>query len=196
MRKLRHLASVEKNEEIFKAAANLFFQKGFKGTSMKDIAEAVGLPPGGLYYYIKSKEKLLYEITTTGINIALSELKEIEKSGLSTGEKFREAVKSNVKVLLNHKNYLLIYLHHKKALSPEYYEDYKAFRDEVELVFLRILKDGVNESIFRDDEVRLMVFLVLGMCNGIPQWYDPDGKFNIEEIANYYADAAERIVGK
>jgi AcrR family transcriptional regulator len=188
---LPKLPVANRREEIVQAAARLFREFGFHGTSIQDIAEAVGLPKGGLYHHIESKEELLYEITTRGIRLVLPALREIRGSKDPPQAKFRRAVYTNVLHLATYRDFVSVFLQERRALSPEHYKEYIGYRDEVEQIFKDIIAEGIRQGVFRDVNVKLMTFAVLGMCSWVTQWYRPDGECRAEEIAALFAEAAE-----
>lgn len=183
-----------RKEEIVKAAARLFREYGFNGISIVDIANAVGLPKGGIYNYIDSKEQLLYEIITRGIRQFLPILREIRNSKDDLQVKLQRAVFTNVRMLATYHDFVSVFLQDKKALSKRHYKEYVGYRDEVEQIFKETLTKGMKEGIFRKTNVDLLTFALLGMCNWVTQWYRSDGKLTAEEIATFYAEAAEHLM--
>ena len=188
------LTANNRGEEIVHAAARLFREFGFNGTSIVDIADAVNLPKGGLYNYIESKEDLLYEIITRGIRQFLPALREIKESEGEPREKFRRAVYTNVFSLAKNHDFISVFLQDKKALSERHYKAYIGHRDEVETIFKDIILQGMKQGVFRKTNVDLITIAVLGMCNWVAQWYRPEGKFRAEDVATFFAEAAERMV--
>jgi AcrR family transcriptional regulator len=183
-----------RREQIIRTAALLFRQFGFNGTSIEDIARKVNLPKGGIYNHIKSKEELLYEIITRGIRQFLPALREIKASEDDVREKFHRAVYTNVFTLATYHDLVGVFLQDKRSLSKRHYQEYIGYRDEVEQGFKGMIRQGMKERVFREGDVNLATFAVLGMCNWVTQWYREDGKFKAEEIATFFADAAERML--
>ncbi len=186
--------SNNRGEEIVHAAAKLFREYGFNGTSIVDIAEAVNLPKGGLYNYISSKEELLYEIITRGIRQFLPALREIKESKGDPRERFRRAVYTNVFCLAKFHDLISVFLQDRKSLSERHYKEYIGYRDEVEKTFKDIIRQGMKQGVFRETNVDLITFAVLGMCNWVAQWYRPEGKLDAEVVAAFFAEAAEHMV--
>jgi AcrR family transcriptional regulator len=187
-------SSSNRKEEIIRAAAKLFHHKGYHGTSIGDIAQEVGLPKGGLYYYIENKEELLFEIINRGIRSFLPVLEQIKQSNLEPDEKLIKAVTINVKLLADHQEYVSVFLKEKNSLLPQHYEQYIRDRDAVEWIFRDIIQEGVNRGIFRQTNVKVITFAVLGMCNWLTQWYRSEGSISADQIAQLFADAAYRIL--
>lgn len=187
-------SGAEKREQIVQAAAALFREKGYHGTSIGDIAARVGLPKGGIYHYIDSKEQLLYEITCRGIRALLPLLRRIRDSHLAPEPKLREAVRAHIASLAAYRDYVSVFLQEKRALAPEHLKEYVRDRDDVEQIFRDIIREGIEKGCFREVNPKLIAFAILGMCNWVVQWYRVDGESSIEEIAELFADAAARIL--
>lgn len=183
-----------RREQIIRAAARLFREFGFNGTSIEDIAREVNLPKGGIYNHIKSKEELLYEIITRGIRQFLPALREIKTSKDDIREKFRCAVYTNVFMLVTYHDLVTVFLQDKRSLSRGHYLKYIGYRDEVEQIFKDIIRQGMKAGVLHKADVKLTTFVVLGMCNWVTQWYRADGNLTAEEIAAFFADAAERML--
>src|ERR1700761_3203397 len=82
-----------RDREVLKAATTVFYRRGYADATVQDVADAVGMLKGSLYYYIKSKEELLYRLATEvhdGVDALMSEVMALE--GLSSLERIQEFV--------------------------------------------------------------------------------------------------------
>jgi AcrR family transcriptional regulator len=186
--------SNHRREQIIHAAAKLFREFGFNGTSVEEIAKEVNLPKGGIYNHIKSKEELLYQIITHAIVQFLPVLREIKASRDDLKVKFRQAVYTDVFSLATHHEWVSVFLQDRKALSRKHYLKYLHYRDEVEETFRDIIKQGMKAGVFRKADLNLTTFAILGMCNSVIQWYRPGGRVSAHKIAEFFAKAAENMV--
>lgn len=183
-----------RREEIIEHSAALFRERGFKGTSIQAIAEKVGLPPGGLYYYINSKEELLFEVATRGVRSILAALDEIQRVPAKPSERIYTAIHKHVLVLIQHQDYASVVLQEKKTLLPTHYQAYIRDRKQVERHYKKIIQEGVESGEFQPVNIDLVTFLILGMCNSIAQWYHPEGDLNADEIAGLTAKSTLKIL--
>lgn len=183
-----------RREEIIVAAAKLFRKQGFNGTSIVDIAREVGLPKGSIYNYVQNKEELLYETISLGIRATLPELRTIAESDDNPERKLRRLVYRNMLSMVKHRDCISIFFKDRNNLASKHREEYVACRAEVEGFFRKILEQGMAEGFFRKDNVTLLTFAILGMCNWIIQWYRPDGELSAEDLATCFADTAMRMV--
>src|SRR3989304_7631004 len=88
-----------REEEILRQAAKVFKEKGYHGASVQDIADAVGMQKGSLYYHIESKEDLLFRVMDRGMGTVLAPLEEVARLTESPVAKLRLAVENHVRLL-------------------------------------------------------------------------------------------------
>ena len=100
-----------KEQEIIAAAASLFKKKGYRATTLEDIAASVGMLKGSLYYYIRSKEELLYLVVRDPIRQAYNTLEEIVNSDAPATGKITQAIANHVTVFAEHYPHIAVYLH-------------------------------------------------------------------------------------
>lgn len=179
-----------KDNEIFYAAASLFKQKGFHATSMQDIADAVGMQKGSLYYHISSKEELLFRISHEAISTVTEQLEEIATAPLTPSEKLRAAVEIHVETLCKRLDLMSVFLKESNTLTAEQQAQILAHRRRYEELFRGILREGIGAGEFRPVDVGAVSNALLGMLNWMHHWYRPDGRLSPTEIAKVFSDFA------
>jgi AcrR family transcriptional regulator len=178
-----------RRQEILEAAAGVFHEKGYKATSIQDIADAVGILKGSLYYYITSKEDLLFEILQDVHQQGLQNLERIEATPGTPLQRIRAFV--TVHVTHNAENLvkMAVFFHDFRSLSPERREIIVAERDlydkHLRALIAAAQKDG---SVCPDLDPKLTSIEILGMMNWIYHWYRPGGSLSISELAETIAD--------
>ncbi len=182
---------------ILRAAAALFRQQGFDRTTMREIAQVVGLTKGSLYHHIRGKQALLYEIIQHTLDRALPELERIAAAPHPAAERLRQAVRLHILTLAHNQDNVACFVEEGRSLAPEYRAAALAYRDRYEALFRRIVEDGIAAGEFAPTDVRLAGFAVLGMVNWLVRWYRPDGRHAAEEIAGRFGDyAAGALAGR
>ena len=177
------------SEKIYDAAVRLFGDRNYSSTSMRDISEAVGILPGSLYTHIKSKEKLLLEIVESGIDRYLEAIEPAASSGAPADERMRVAITAHLGVLAAHRGETLIAFHQWKNLGEANRRRVIKKRNAYEALFTTIVQDGLAEGIFSDlEDPRLAVLAIIGMLNGVPEWYSPSGRRTAGEVGEILAD--------
>jgi TetR/AcrR family transcriptional regulator, cholesterol catabolism regulator len=175
------------------ALANLQ-EHGYHGTTVRGIATGVGLTMPTLYYHYGNKVGILFALLDIAMEDLLSRIRDgLEEAGQDTKERFTNFVKAVVLHLTLERD--LATLHDEfRFLTSDLRTQYVAKRSVVDETLAGLLKDGVSEGIFETDDARFTSRVVLGMCNGIVDWYDPAGPLSAEKIAERYSRSAARLV--
>ena len=189
VRSRRSRAPRRRQQEILEAAARVFHEKGYESTSIQDIADSVGILKGSLYYYITSKEDLLFEIIQ---GVHEEALKNLERTAEVEGDALQK-IRAFVVIHFTHNAENLV----KMAV---FFQDFRSLNGERRQViveerdlydnFLRdLIRQGQEDGIVCPDiEPKLAAITILGMMNWIYQWYRPGGELSAPDIANAYAD--------
>jgi TetR/AcrR family transcriptional regulator, cholesterol catabolism regulator len=177
--------SKNKRDEILDEAAKLFKRKGFNGTSMQDIAAEVGILKGSIYYYFKSKNELFQDVLNKGISPVLKKADYIMGKQISPHDKLRELIKSHISYILNNNYSLVIFFQEKEKISENQTKEYVESRNRYENMFRSVLEEGIQKGVFPKVDIPLTVFAIMGMCNWIIQWYNPNGPKSQEEITDH-----------
>ncbi len=176
-------------EAILEVATHLFGEKGYAGTTMRDIASAVGVLPGSLYAHIDGKETLLTEIVDVGFDRFLSTAAEVASASEPADVRLRTAIKEHVKAVADSRERTMVVLHQWRYLTGANYDAVVEKRRDYQRSFERIVDDGVESGLFRPDLDRhVAVFAVLGALNWVPEWFSPEGPASAEEVGERLAD--------
>jgi AcrR family transcriptional regulator len=178
----------DKPEAIFSAALKLFQAKGYHGTSMQDLADAVGIQKASLYYYIRSKEELLVHVCERGTGAFTQELSEIVASDGSAAEKLESAIESHLVALCNQLDLFTVFLREQKFLGETQKKKLRGEGNRQAELLAAILEQGVAAGEFRPVNVTVTTLALLGMCNWLYEWYSPDGAFQPREIAAMFSE--------
>jgi AcrR family transcriptional regulator len=173
--------------EILKSAAAAFRKLGYHGATVEQIAAALHMKKGNLYYYFRNKEEILYACHQYSLDQLLDSLDAALHSQANAADKLRQLVSSAVHLILDelHGTALLIDL---EALSPAHLRALIARRDEFDAGLRQIIEEGMRTGIFERGDVKLLSLAMLGAINWIPRWYRPDGPSSSEEISDRFAD--------
>ena len=172
---------------ILEEAAKLFTEKGYKTTSVQDIAQATGLSKAALYHHFRSKEEVLYEISLQALE---GLIREGEKA-LSEPHPplaLLRFMEGHARFFEENHAFFVTMLQGIKSLSPEKREKTVALRDRHEANLRTILRRGIEAGVFRPVDVALAGRAVLSMLNWMIRWFRPGGPLRAEEVARMYFD--------
>src|SRR4051812_22585714 len=171
--------------EILKSAAKAFRKLGYHGATVEEIASALQMKKGNLYYYFRNKEEILFACHQYSLDRVIHLLDDISESAESPDDKLRTLIAALVHTILNelHGTSLSIGL---VALAPSHQRIIIARRDRVDRGIRQIIADGVESGVFGDCDPKLLSFAILGALNWIPRWFKPEGPSSSEEIADSF----------
>lgn len=177
-----------KLREICRIAARVFYEKGYDGASMQDIARAVNLTKAGLYHHVGSKDRLLFEIVNYGMDIldenVLQKVKDIE----DPREKLRQTIAGHIDLIVRARDHeITVILHENRSLKGALRKKINARKREY-IHYLEDLIDKVQQQAGGKRLVspRLAAFALLGMVNWLYQWYHPEGPAKQEDLTEAF----------
>lgn len=170
-----------------KSAAAAFRHRGYYGASVEDIARALQMAKGNLYYYFKDKEEILFACHQYSLDILLKMLRRVETSPRRPEEKLRRIIVAFVHMMIDELGATALTMD-LLPLSPPRLKKIIAKRDRFDHGIRRIISEGVRAGVFRVVEPKLVTFAILGSINWISSWFDPLGESSSVEIAEEFAD--------
>jgi len=173
--------------EILKSAAAAFRKLGYHGATVEQIAAALRMKKGNLYYYFKNKEEILFACHEYSHDRLQELLDEVVRSTAPPDAKLRRLIVSAVRVILDelHGTALLLDL---EALSPAHLKSIIVRRDRFDRGMRMILEEGMATGVFAPGDPKLVAFAMLGALNWIARWFNPGGPASSEQIATRFAD--------
>ena len=176
-------------DAILDAAIRLFGKQGYSGTSMRDIATAVGVLPGSLYAHIASKEALLADIVEDGVNRFLAAVRPYAESNATPTDKLRAMMIAHVAVVADNPERSLVVFHQWRFLGDGNIHAAIGKRRDYEHAFISVIDDGMKAGAFRADlNGRIVVLAILGALNWTPEWLSPEGKLSPDGVGGLIAD--------
>jgi AcrR family transcriptional regulator len=175
-------------EAILESAAQVIRQKGFHGASMADIAEAVPLKKASLYHHFSSKQDILLELLDRALVMVTGRMALVMSQDLPADEKLRLAMRSYLTTLSEQGDLVSVLLLEHRSLDPEYNSRHIPNRDRFENMWRVLIKQGVDAGVFDCEDISMTVRGLMGVMNWTITWYRADGKLNIDEISDHFAN--------
>jgi len=190
----------ESKARIVQTAQALFAQNGYDGTSLKMIAQRVGVSTPALYWHFKSKD----ELYLAAIEKMLVDFLDAVRGAVRSSEplaRFREYVAAHVRFQLERRDEAGIYaqtvgmrtLTH--SLPPEHRDTIVALQRSYVDDLREILLAGREQGDFSFADVGLTTFAVITLCEYVHTWFNPDGPLTVDEVVDLYVKLAVRMVG-
>lgn len=176
-------------ERIIETSLVLFEKHGFHGVTVNDIVRESGTSKGGFYHHFHSKDELLFVIHDYFISYVLTKAQEANATSQTPTEQLQKIITSFVKVFDLYKPHLTVFYQESTYLKPQYEKAIKVKRDSYKNVLFQVLREGMASGEFRNElPVEITGMSILGMVNWTHKWYQKEGKYTIEEIADIYVD--------
>lgn len=173
-------------EEVLQSAANIFFAKGFHATSIEDVARDVGMLKGSLYYYIKSKDDLLFRLLLAGIEDGDAFIaQQIDPQG-DPLEQLERAIRAQIDYIIEKRVQFGLFLHEFDSLSGKRQHKLISVMSRYNSRFVDLVKRGQEQGKLIDGEPWVIVNGVLGMCNWLYRWYDTDEVSDPEQVKQIF----------
>jgi TetR/AcrR family transcriptional regulator, cholesterol catabolism regulator len=186
----------EKRREIAKAAAEVFDQHGFRGTTLGAVADAVGMSRAALYYYIPNKRELFDELVREAIETNVAGAEAIRARKGSAVDKLRAMIVGLMRSCGTHYPLFYIYIRenlaHVEARRTEWSRNVRELNRRYEEILVSTVQDGINEGSLRPvASPRIIVYGIFGMIGWTSRWFNPHTSLeSAETIGEAFADMA------
>jgi AcrR family transcriptional regulator len=180
---------------VLDAACLLFAERGYHGTSMRDIAEALGVRAPSLYNHVASKQDILYAIMDKAMDRAISALDEALADVEEVSEQLRRATESLVLDFLRFPAEVTVCNTEVRSLDPGHRLAIVAKRDDYAARVRKIIERGCRSGRFTTRTPQIAAFAVLEMGNSAKSWFRPSGRYTDTYVASEYGEFALRVVG-
>lgn len=180
---------------LLQAAIDSFADKGFHGTTTRDIATAAGMSPAALYVHHRSKEELLYLISKHGHEDTLRLLRAAVATSEDPTEQLRCAMHDFCVHHARGHTGARIVNYELAALSPEHLTEIRGIRHEIEDEMRRLVARGIDAGLFDAPDAAMAAAALLSLGIDLARWYRDGVRWTPEQIADQYAAMALRIVG-
>jgi AcrR family transcriptional regulator len=185
-----------RRQDVVLAAGRLFAQKGYHGTSMRDLARELGLLGSSLYSHVASKQDLLVDVVERGADLFKASAVGALNGAQDSDSRLRALISGHLDVVADHLDEVRTFLNEADALDDSHRRMVLAVRDEYEEVFRRVLTEGMADGSFRADlDPKLAAIFILSILNAIERWYRPNGRLSRAELVGELLSFVEAGTG-
>ena len=175
-------------ENILKAAAQIFQEKGYHAASMQDIAEAVDLKKGSLYHHVSSKQDILLALLDEALELIFDRLQPIQDEIFSPSTKLRQLMNAYLSFLVENRSLSSVLLLEYRSLEPELKKQHIPRRDRVESIWIETIEEGIKVGEFNSSDPGITTKALFGALNWAITWYREDGPLSPDQIADQLTD--------
>ncbi len=171
-----------KKELILRKAATMFREKGFSATSMRDLAETVGIEAASLYNHIRSKNEILEAICFDVANIFNTNMEAVESNRQRSISKIEELLRFHIRQMVQ--NYEAVYVSDRewKHLDEPYLSNFQTQRRNYRKKFAGIIEEGIERNEIRKIDAPTAVLIILHAVSGIESWHRSMARISAQEL--------------
>ncbi|MGE5597694.1 MAG: TetR/AcrR family transcriptional regulator [Hyphomicrobiales bacterium] len=178
-------------ESILTIAERLFFERGYRGVSMRDLAAAVGVQISTLYYYFPSKEEILYRILKVYyeqlLEAAGGSIRDLPPGATSTARVQRLVTESVLSLIAHWQAAGIAVAGATSELPAEQRRELNSFVERYEDLYLSVIHEGIDSGEFIKTDAAMAAYLMLGAQVRLCVWYRPEGRLTPEQIAGTFS---------
>ena len=187
------IANMHETAQIILEKANgLFVEKGYERTSMREIAERVGISKAALYHHFESKEEILFRLCVQAGEIINQDMREAilksESSNTPIREQLIDILYHYTKGYLRHKNFNKILFFEIESLPPEKQEIIRNYERTNVAQFKNYLKRMMRQGKIKNTHVTVLTFCFFATVQWLYFWYKEEGPLGVRDIIEYIVD--------
>jgi AcrR family transcriptional regulator len=175
---------------MLKAAARCFNQKGYSGTSLRDVADELGLTDAALYYYVRNKEELVYLCYVRAADLGREALDRALVKGNSGKDVMLRYFRYHIEMMVGDRGPIAI-MSEIPSLKPEHRDEVLELSRQHSANFEAVLKTGITDGSIAPCNVRMTGNAIMGSINWIPKWFHGDSKL-AQKIIDEFPDILAR----
>lgn len=176
-----------KREAVLRTAAQIFNEKGFHRTSLDEVAERLHITKGTLYYYIKSKDAILFDCVSIGLEMLQTAIDEAGRTGGTTLDKLVTAMRKYGEIVTMDFGMCLI-LVGEDPLPAESRKQLRRSKAALDREFRSLIEQGIGDGLLTPCDPKIAAFTVIGALSWLARWYRPDGPLSREETISQCID--------
>lgn len=174
---------------VLKAAAYCFNQKGYSGTSLKDVADILGLTDAALYYYVRNKEELVYHCYVRGAEVGREAMDRAIAEADIGFDQVHKYIRYHIEYMVDERGPIAI-MSEIPSLNSNHRDEVLEFSRSHSLRFETLLEKGIADHSIAPCDVRMTGNSIMGSINWIPKWFHGDA----EVAARILAEIPEVLV--
>lgn len=185
----------ETRDRLFLAAVSAFAERGFHGTSTRDIAAAAGMSPAAVYVHHRSKEELLHHISQRGHQLTLDLVRDAVASEDDPAGQLVAVMRTFAVHHARAHTSARVVNYELAALDDEHLPEILGLRRDIAAEIRALVERGVAAGVFATSNPRMAATALLSLGIDVARWYREDGDWSPEDVGEFYADLALRMVG-
>lgn len=173
---------------ILREAARLFREKGYRASTLRELARRSGVKGGSIYYHFTSKQEILYRIMDETMSHLLLGLEQETREERDPVRRLNRAIAFHIRYHLENQDETHVADTELINLEEEHRERIVRKRTGYEQTFSGIIGEGSRAGVMEVGNVKLASIAILQMCTGVPYWFNEEGPLSVDEVVARYTD--------
>ena len=178
------MLKTSRKNQISDTAAQLFREKGYAASSVRALARKVGIEPASIYSHVSSKEELLNDICFSMADKFFERLSKAIDTNDDAETILKNAIKGHILVITEDLDKSAVFFHDWKYLSEPMKSDFQIMRSNYESEFKKIISKGIEQGVFKENDVSFVVLTIFSALNWTNEWYVSGKSLTPEMIAD------------
>lgn len=174
-------------EKVLAAAVQLFAEYGYHAAPLRDIARIAGIQAASIYYHYTNKQALLIEIMETHMRQLNANLEHIVHQQTGVQQRLHEAIANHIRLHTTYKSEFFIIDTEIRALEGESRNYILSLRDRYEALLQDLLREGMEQGVFRESDVKVCSYALIAMCTEVAAWFRPGGRLTVQQVIDIYS---------
>ena len=191
---LREAVDALKRQRVLDEARRLFFELGYRGTTMEAIADAVEMGKPFIYRHFKTKVEILGDLYDQAITLSDEALNRAIAAKVSPDETIRTFVRNYLNVVVNEREVVAIFFRESVNVPLEKLRQIDSHKRAFDKKLAAVIEGGIHSGHFHVPDARVGAFAIVGMVNWSYQWYRERGPRKPEELGEIFAEFALSIL--
>jgi TetR/AcrR family transcriptional regulator, cholesterol catabolism regulator len=182
-RKSRRNNESNRRDALLRVSAKLFREKGFDGTSIRDISTAAGMHSGSPFYHFKTKQDILVAVMEQGLAEGLRKTEEVMALAIPPEEKLTRLIRTQLGTILEEgSDFIPVLLYDWRSLTPANRRRIVAVKDRYDALWQEVI-DDLQRAGHVPGDAQLARLLILGAVNWAGTWYRLGGRLSLDKVA-------------
>jgi len=173
---------------ILQEAARLFREKGYRASTLRELARRSGVKGGSIYYHFTSKQEILYRIMDETMGNLLLGLEQETRDERDPVRRLNRAIAFHIRYHLENQDETHVADTELINLEDDHHRRIVRRRADYEQAFSGIIREGTRAGVMEVGNVKLASIAILQMCTGVPYWFNEGGPLSVDEVVNRYID--------
>lgn len=185
---------VDRREQIRGLAAEMFFERGYESTTIRELAAALDIKAASLYYHFPDKEQILFELVGSVLQQLLDGARSLVARHESPGHQLAAVVVNHVVLHALRPKETTLGDSELRSLTGERRASNIRIRDTYERLVVDVLERGRDDGAFDVIDTKLTAYAIIAQSSHVGTWYDAAGRLSLEQVTEVHVDLALRMV--